>query len=369
MNPVITTAGAAAAVSASGGGLSLRLTHIALGAASYAPTGAETTMVDRREKAVLVAGGLSAGVLTMVALVKSTAYGGATYNIGEVGFWAGDPDAGGTLFAVASAAGTNFGPRASNNGVDFLATFTMTLTGVPAGSVNITVDPNSSAAYLIVTGHESASNPHQQYLLRAGGTMTGPLTLAGNAVNPLEPTPLQQVQALFNSLFPIGAVMGFYRASAPAGWLAFGTAGLSRTTYAELYAAMVAANGAIAASGDGSSTFDIPPNPDFWRNVGVGRSVGSVQDWATGRPRNTTLQQVDEAGGLRALRGANDSLLIGANPSQAGFMRVSKTGNSVTTTGVDNQGAGTEADVVNVVDGDPETRPKNMALLFCIRAS
>ena len=53
---------------------------------------------------------------------------------------------------------------------------------------------------------------------------------------------------------PIGAILAFGGAIAPAGWMICNGAAISRTTYAALFAAIGTAFGA----GDGSTTFNLP---------------------------------------------------------------------------------------------------------------
>lgn len=193
--PVITSAGVAAAIAANNLGLDLQITHIALGAGAYNPTGAETALQDRRETAAVGPGSRTDGdTITINAVLPSSAYAGAPYNICEVGFFAGNPASGGTLFAVASASGESFGSRSSVV-ADFVVTIAMTLQGVPAGSVTVTVDENAGASFKLIEEHEAAGNPHPQYLLKSGGTMTGALVLSGNAVSALHPVPLQQLES------------------------------------------------------------------------------------------------------------------------------------------------------------------------------
>lgn len=56
------------------------------------------------------------------------------------------------------------------------------------------------------------------------------------------------------SLVPPGAVMAFATENPPAGWLHCNGAAVSRTDYADLFAAI----GTMYGSGDGSSTFNLP---------------------------------------------------------------------------------------------------------------
>ena len=104
-----------------------------------------------------------------------------------------------------------------------------------------------------------------------------------------------------SSLVPAGVILAFGGATAPTGWLLCEGALVSRTTYANLYAAILNAHG----SGDGTTTFALPDyrgrfirgrdgavtrDPDragrTAANTGgnTGDNVGSVQVNAAARP-------------------------------------------------------------------------------------
>lgn len=83
---------------------------------------------------------------------------------------------------------------------------------------------------------------------------------------------------------PAGAVMYFAMDAAPVGWLKANGAVVSRTLYANLFAAI----GTRFGAGDGKTTFNLPDLRgeflrcwDDGRNVDSGRSFGS---WQTGTP-------------------------------------------------------------------------------------
>lgn len=175
ISPKITDAGFNAAVSARANGVQLAITHVALGAGAYdseASGAAMTAMVSRREQ-VAVQAGIVSGTGAFKLSIKFPGWAGvpSTYEVREIGFYAGDPDAGGVLFAVFSA--TNF-VIVVRNTVEFIASFTLQLTRVPAGSVTIQVNPNADAAVALVSQHEQASNPHPQYVRKIGDESTGP---------------------------------------------------------------------------------------------------------------------------------------------------------------------------------------------------
>lgn len=191
-NPKITAAGLAAAVAADLAALDLQITHIALGSGKYDPTGAETALVDRRETAT-IAPGSSADPASLVAVASFIGYVGADYDLGEVGFFAGDPGAGGVLFAVASRAGLRYAIRSASVET-YTPQFVLALSGVPTGSIAVTVDATGNVANSLVANHVAAADPHPQYLKKSGGTMTGSLVLAANATTGLQAVSFQQMR-------------------------------------------------------------------------------------------------------------------------------------------------------------------------------
>lgn len=160
INPLITDAGLNAAIDASNASLQLAITHVALGDGQYTPSLGQTALSNRREKVTVAGGNVSGtGAFNMSALFP--AWAGAAYNAGELGFYAGDPDAGGILFAVHSAPATVLVNRTN---IDYTLAVAMQLTRVPAGSITITVDPSASQALAALTAHLGEANPHPQYV-------------------------------------------------------------------------------------------------------------------------------------------------------------------------------------------------------------
>lgn len=166
LNPKITAAGLAAAIAASGSGLQLAITHVALGTGSYssATSGAVmTSLVAIKEVATIASGFVGAGG-SFSATVHFPAWTGvpSAYNATEIGFYAGDPAAGGILFAVYAAPATIVQARTSAS--EFLATFNLQLSSVPDGSITINVDPSAAMAAAMISAHEAKTNPHPQYV-------------------------------------------------------------------------------------------------------------------------------------------------------------------------------------------------------------
>jgi microcystin-dependent protein len=136
---------------------------------------------------------------------------------------------------------------------------------------------------------------------------------------------------------PSGAVQSFAMTSAPSGWLECDGSEVSRTTYSTLYSAI----GTTFGSGNGSTTFNVPDlrgefvrGWDNGRGVDSGRSFGSAQADELKSHNHT----VTTLGGASAVR-----------PEDVGAGNVgSKTSTTSST-------------------GGNETRPRNIALLYCIK--
>jgi phage-related tail fiber protein len=166
---------------------------------------------------------------------------------------------------------------------------------------------------------------------------------------------------------PAGAIIYLARDTAPSGWLKANGAAVSRSVYSDLFNAI----GTTFGAGNGSTTFNLPDlrgeflrGWDDGRGVDAGRGFASGQAYATAAPQTTTPQ------GLRR-DGSTHALMNAANPSRVGFMRVGNPGEVVTPSGHDSTvrsgHPGSEPDVLQSVTGDAETRPRNIALLACIK--
>lgn len=174
--------------------------------------------------------------------------------------------------------------------------------------------------------------------------------------------------ALAALLTPVGAVECFARAAAPGGWLACDGAAVSRTTYADLFAAIGTAFGA----GDGSTTFTLPDlrgefvrGLDSGRGVDAARVLGTAQDWATGAPKTKS------AAAGRLLKDGTTNANLSTYPNTAlGFARTTSATDPLPHSSVGgsiHDLSDNEPDLVFVANGDAETRPRNVALLYCIK--
>ena len=155
--------------------------------------------------------------------------------------------------------------------------------------------------------------------------------------------------SLASSITP-GTVMLFSASAAPTGWVKANGAALSRTTYDALFTSI----GTTFGSGDGSSTFNIPDlrgeflrSWDDGRGVDSGRSFGSAQaqDWKSFNMDNTRRNSTDYTHG----------------PQYMGKTTASYTGNLFTGYW------SAPAAAIGYQWDSSEIRPRNMALLACIK--
>ena len=160
----------------------------------------------------------------------------------------------------------------------------------------------------------------------------------------------------------VGEVAFFARSTPPSGWLKANGAAVSRTTYAALFAAI----GTTFGTGDGSTTFNLPDlrgefirSVDDGRNVDIGRGLGSSQGDAI---RNITGKFWSEFGGYKYVITTN---------ADGVFALTENDGRRDTFKGdVANYGATNkkvEFNASRVVPTANENRPRNIALLACIK--
>lgn len=143
---------------------------------------------------------------------------------------------------------------------------------------------------------------------------------------------------LTTSLVPAGAITHFAMSSVPSGYLECNGAAVSRSTYATLFAAI----GTTYGTGDGSTTFNLPElrgefirGWDDGRGVDVARTLGSSQsdEFKAHTHSVTALSVLASFGSVEEARGNPDWQLSSATGSAGGS----------------------------------ETRPRNVALLVCIK--
>ena len=170
-----------------------------------------------------------------------------------------------------------------------------------------------------------------------------------------------ELTAAVESSVPSGAVMHFAMQSAPTGWLKADGSAVSRTQYPALFAAI----GTTFGVGDGRTTFNLPDlrgefvrGWDGGRNIDPGRAFGAAQGDAI---RNIT-GSIDT--------GSNNGHQLFDEATATGALAISrrqwKAWTSDTQDGRNNPAA-FDFDASRVVPTAPENRPRNIALLACIK--
>lgn len=170
-------------------------------------------------------------------------------------------------------------------------------------------------------------------------------------------------------LVPAGAVMPFAMNSAPTGWLAANGSAVSRTTYATLFAAIGTTHGA----GDGSTTFNLPDLRGYFiRGTGT-NSDGTASGTFAAKQAAAMLNHTHSFSGttgddspdhyhdipiLQQAAGGGGAAFVNYLPNAVTRTNGANTRHTHTfsgTTGNPSTGGGTE------------TRPANIALLYCIK--
>jgi microcystin-dependent protein len=168
--------------------------------------------------------------------------------------------------------------------------------------------------------------------------------------------------AILTDLLPPGTVCAMARSTAPAGWLPCNGALIGRVAYAELFSAI----GTTFGAGDGSTTFAVPDvrgefirGADGGRGVDVGRAHGSAQGDAIRNITGFFSQRHLEFGDLNPLLSWS-----GAISATSFFM-----GNvgSIEDSSVNRSTQVVSFDASLVVPTASENRPRNIALLYCIK--
>lgn len=144
------------------------------------------------------------------------------------------------------------------------------------------------------------------------------------------------------ALLPAGAVMPFAMNSAPSGWLAADGTAVSRSTYATLFSAISTTHGV----GDGSTTFNLPD----LRGIFV---RGSDSQTISGTAYSGTFAAKQQDALKSHTHQYTDQIAI----SNGQFTNAGGTG----------QDGASDLTRTTAATGGTETRPANIALLYCIK--
>ncbi len=155
-----------------------------------------------------------------------------------------------------------------------------------------------------------------------------------------EVTLAKLVAAVQQALVPAGAVQAFAINSAPAGWLAANGAAVSRSTYAALFSAI----GTTYGVGDGSTTFALPDLRGYFVRGSGTNSDGTAAGTFGAKQADELKSHTHSYGDVR-----NGITSIFLNPGGSGMDQAVDTTRTTAAT------------------GGTETRPKNIAMLYCIK--
>lgn len=355
---ILTTAGKNAIVNANNTGTNpITIAKVGIGSASWTPTAAATALNTEIKKLTAVGGGAVADDTIHVTANDSST---DAYTVREIGLFTADN----ILVAVYSQADAIIVKGAGT--VALIAT-DLVITGVPAGSVTVgdttfdypqatetvkgVAEIATDAEVTAGTDNERIVTPAKlaaRYVKKSGDTMTGPLSLPGDPSASLHATTKEYVdRRTAGDTIPIGTVAYFSAATAPDSWLACHGQAVSRTEYDVLFARI----GTTYGAGNGSTTFNVPDlrgefirGLDSGRGVDVGRQIGSFQD-------GTHITGDDAFNSVNAI----------GNMAQNSF----DPGDGVARTMVY---TATGVIVVNQAGGFVRVRPRNVALLPCIKA-
>ena len=162
-------------------------------------------------------------------------------------------------------------------------------------------------------------------------------------------------------MIPSGAVMYFAGQTAPTGWLKANGAAVSRTLYAALFQTV----GTTYGAGDGRTTFNLPDlRGEFIRGWDDGRGIDSRRALGSGQSdaiRNITGKlDSGQNGALQLFDYIETTGAFGVEKSWKQWTAESNSGN-------DNIPRAITFDASRVVPTANENRPRNIALLACIK--
>lgn len=173
----------------------------------------------------------------------------------------------------------------------------------------------------------------------------GDATTSAEARTALDVYSKAEVDASIVSAVPAGAVIYVAKNTTPTGYLKANGATVSRTTYATLFAAI----GITFGAGDGSTTFVLPDlRGEFIRGWDDGRLVDSGRSFGSAQSNSIAPHQHYLLGGS----GAVSDWFGGSSEAYGAGIGSLDTGAQTASTGV------------NIAT---ETRPRNVALLACIK--
>lgn len=248
-----------------------------------------------------------------------------------------------------------------------------------------------NGAMLPTTDYEASSGT--QVVLGTGVPAGTEVTLEGIAAFQLADTYTKA--ELETLVVPAGAIIPFAMGTAPSGWLVCNGAAVSRTTYSALFAAI----GTTYGAGNGSTTFNLPDlrgefirGLDNGRGVDSGRTLGSTQS-ASNQAHTHTGSAISTNLGTKTTSSYSHShTLSRSRPNWAdafastwmndinsipygfassiggvGTSYVTASNSVYSDTHSHSVSLGSHAHGLSIDSEGSEARPRNIALLYCIK--
>jgi microcystin-dependent protein len=166
------------------------------------------------------------------------------------------------------------------------------------------------------------------------------------------------------TLVPTGAIMPFAMNSAPSGWLAANGAAVSRATFSTLFAAI----GTTYGTGDGSTTFNLPDLRGYFVR-GAGTNTDGTAAGTFGAKQGNTVGPHTHSG-TTGTDYPDHAHTHGAAAGGSSFYMYGGGGMGAfggTTDGANARHQHAFGTSSQSPAGTTETRPANIALLYCIK--
>lgn len=195
------------------------------------------------------------------------------------------------------------------------------------------------------------------------GTPTAPTATTGNNSTQIATT--EFVAGAVISAVPVSTIIALADDVVPTGFLECNGATISRSTYSALFSKI----GTTYGAGDGSTTFKIPDlrgefirGWDHGRGIDSGRAIGSNQSDAYGS--HTHSGSTNSEGAHTHNIGTGDSGQISVDGSS--IMESTSSIAEWKTSRVSTEGTHSHTLTINA-SGSTETRPRNIAMIYCIK--
>ena len=223
-----------------------------------------------------------------------------------------------------------------------------------------------STNWVLISGHVTTGTDQ---------TITGTKTFSQPIVGSITGNAATATALTDNTVLCVpGMAAFFFMNTPPTGWLKANGAAVSRTTYAALFSAI----GTTYGAGDGSTTFNLPDlrgefirGWDDGRGVDVSRGFATIQTSAnlshthtgsTTQNGNHTHSIAGNQGGAVQILGSQSGTVAGIGAGTSGSYVTSYGGNNIIAAVGDHAHTFTTN-----ADGLSESRPRNIALLPCIK--